>query len=706
MYGRLFLVRENEWKARITSEAVVSAVVTEVREKWFAAKPVDEASDFAVLVYCKEAPPEYGEYVKLKGPFTEIEGPSNEGEWDASSYYRGIGVLLSAESYEHTGECCGGIKTAIAKLRRKMVDTLGKLFPEETSGIAAGILCGVRDEIDVDVYARYRDLGVAHVLAVSGMHVAALGGAAVWLFGRFLRKAYARLTASVLLLLYGVIAGFPVSCVRAVLYFLFVSLGLCFRRTSDRRTSVAFLMALVMLNSPSVIFQTGFVLSFACAFAILVIAEGREDFNRLLCRLAKDPKKKVVGKAAKGNFLAEVLRFSLMLQFLLMPVQVSIFYRITTVGFIINAIIVPLITIIFLSIVAGVSFAAVSCRVGRFAAGPAHFGLSFINRLTEWCQKLPGTVLVLGKPAMLRFGFYIVVAVATAYLAYRRSKAAYALMALGFLCFLPIHSTECRIVNLSVGQGDCCVILKGECCIVIDCGSTSRKDVGEKVLKPFLTYHGYNAPDVVFVTHTDADHCNGIAELLTKEWKKTIVYISPYEADSEFAMKLEEAGREPLRTVRAGEALTVPCGFFSGELRFDVLWPADGILEEDRNETNLILHMEDRYGEAVFAADADAATLEETMKRYPALLRACEYLKVAHHGSVYSLSDEFFVSAAPEVAVVSVGKNNYGHPSEKVLAGLAGSGAEVYVTLEDGQVTTELGKSAVNVSCFFDSRGK
>ena len=707
LYGRLFLVRENAWEERFAGETEVSAVVTEVREKWFAAKPCDEYSGFAVLVYCKENVPEYGDYVILKEPFAEIEGPSNEGEFDARAYYRGIGVLLIAGGYEPTGESTGGIKTAIARFRKKTVDLLERIFPEETQGIAAGILCGVRDVMDGDVYERYRDLGIAHVLAVSGMHVAALGGAAVWLFRKFLRTAYARLAASVLLLMYGVIAGFPISCVRAVLYFLFVSLGLCLKRTADRRTAVAFLAALVMLKNPAVLFQTGFVLSFACAFAILLIAEGREDINRILVRLAEDSKKEVVSKAAKGKFIAEALKFSLMLQFLLLPVQVGTFYRVTTVGFLLNAVIVPLLTMIFLSIVAGVAIAGASVTAGRFAAGPAHFGLSFINRLTVMCQKLPGTVLVLGKPTLLRYMFFAVVAASAAYLVYRRRRAAYVLMALGFLCFLPVHSTECRIVNLAVGQGDCCVILKGGCCIVIDCGSSSRKDVGEKILQPFLTYHGYSAPDVVFITHTDADHCNGIADLLVKEWRRTAVYVSPYEENSEFALKLSDAaGREPARIVRGGEALTVPCGVFAGELRFDILWPAEGIHDEDRNSTNLIIHMEDRYGEAVFTADADAGTLESILGKYPALLHACEYLKVAHHGSVYSVSSAFYESVSPEVAVVSVGKNTYGHPAEEVLTGLADAGAEVFVTLTDGQVSSVMKRRGLRVSTFFEGRGK
>ena len=691
-YGRFFVVREGKFRARVSEEKQVTGIVREVRSGWFAAEVngIVEGgflSSFRVVAFCEEAPPECGDYVCLFGPFSEIEGPRNEGEWDAATYYRGLGIVLRANHYEKLSKRAEGLFYTTARLRSRMLRTVELLYPEETRGIAAGILCGDRDDIDEEVYKRYRDLGIAHILAVSGMHVAALGGAVLWLFGRMFRKSYARLFASGFLLLYGVFTGFPVSCVRAVLFFLFVTFGSLFHRTVDRRTAVAFLMLLLLLRRPCVCFQTGFLLSFACAFAIILITEVL-------------PSWKTENRILRGAV------FALSLQFLLLPIQITLFYRVSTVGFLLNAIVVPLLFAVFLSLFFGALAAQIWMQIGRFVSGTAHFGLAAINRLTAVVAEIPGTVAILGRATWVRFLWYGILAVCVFFLLRKKRKIAFLLMAAGFVCFLPIHSADCRIVNLSVGQGDCCVILKGSRCFVIDCGSTTKKDVGEKILEPFLAYHGYSKPDAIFVTHTDADHVNGLSELLLDEWKDTPVFVTEYEEDSDFLQEMLASGCGNLRVVSYNDTFSVSCGMFCGELRFTVLWPIPGLASEDRNHCNLLLYMEDRHGEAVFTADADTSVLSQVLEIHSARIRRSDYLKVAHHGSVYSKADAFYEEVKSAVAVVSVGKNSYGHPHPTVLSALASAGAKVFVTAECGQVTTILAKRGIKVQTFLKTEAE
>jgi len=615
--------------------------------------------------------------------------------------------LTAAYEYIPEGTRDTGIRVFAADLRRKTGELIQELYPEESAVFVRSILCGDRDGLDREVYAEYRDLGIAHILAVSGMHVAALGGALLLVFGLFLRRAHARLAASAVLLLYGVLTGFPISCVRAVLFFVFVSLGTAFRRTTDRLTAITFLAALITARSPTVWLQTGFILSFACAYAIWFLQEGRVAVWRLL-RSGKKSDSGTEGRESPGR-IRKALRYSVFLQLLLLPLQAALFFRVSPPSAIVNAVVIPLFGTAFVFMASGVLLGAVWIPLGRFVSGTAHWVLVTVKLTARFLREVPGTVLVTGRPGWIQYMAYVLLCVLVGYLALRRRRGACLLAAFGFVCFLPIRSGDMRIANLSVGQGDCSVIQKGGTCLVIDCGSTSRKGVGRAVLKPYLEYHGCAKPDAVWITHTDADHVNGIGELLTDEWRDVPVYCPPQETESEFCQTLRAAGCSNIRALSAGQRLTISCGPGQGKITVTALWPDDGpafAAEEqtDRNRNGLVLHVADQYAEAVFAADADAEVLLSVLERYGELVRGCDYLKVAHHGSAHSLCPQWYAALSARVAVISVGRNTYGHPSKSVVEALESEGSEVYITRERGQVTTVASRRGCVTACFSDDR--
>ncbi|MBR5712464.1 MAG: DNA internalization-related competence protein ComEC/Rec2 [Lachnospiraceae bacterium] len=657
-------------------------------------------------VYIDGDIPEYGEKVLLYGPFRRIEPAQNDGEWDAASYYRSFCVLARAGGYRIASNVDSGtnlndrIRRLIVKLRVRTTETLRKIYPDESFGIAEGLLCGVKDDLDDEVYDRYRDLGLAHILAVSGMHVAALGGALTALFSCFLERKPAGIAAAAILLLYGLLTGFGVACVRAVMMYLFSALGRAVGRTTDRLTAITFLMAVMVVRRPTVVLQTGFVLTFFCAYLLCFLARMKEHRS--------ESRYTGVYPGVRARITAAfctLTEYHALFILLILPVQLFFFFKTSPYSIAINTIAIPLIGIVFVVAVFGVIAGYISTGLGSFVSGLSHYGIVLLNRLTKLFRSIPGSVVVTGRPAWWNCFLYAALLCGALYLFHRRSRSFVLIAAFAFAVFLPLPSGTLRITNLSVGQGDCSVIVRGGKCIVIDCGSTGRKDVGERVLQQYLWYHGIAAPDAVFFTHSDADHVNGLTELLCGEWSETPVYFPCAEEDGEYVNELRDGGVKTLTPLAQGDVVSVDCGIFGGgKLHFTVLSPRNGASSEDRNETSLILAMSTDEISALFLADADAETLSTLAREYAEAVRTAAYVKIAHHGSRYSLSEEFYALLSPAVSVISVGENKYGHPSGEVIEALRKTGSSVYITKENGQVSCAFSENDATVRCFSVTR--
>jgi competence protein ComEC len=236
---------------------------------------------------------------------------------------------------------------------------------------------------------------------------------------------------------------------------------------------------------------------------------------------------------------------------------------------------------------------------------------------------------------------------------------------------------------LDVGQGDGAVLrTPGGRWVLIDAGPRSGQgDAGRRVVAPFLARQGARQLAIVIVSHAHADHLGGIPSVLDRFDAQMILEPGERVADPLYYAFLDElaadavrwhAARRDERFVLDGVAFTV--------LHPDPAWQGWG---EDVNEDSLVLLVEYGDFQALFAGDAGFPAEAEMRNR----TRAVDLLKVGHHGSRGSTSDEWLDSLRPSAAVISVGRNKYGHPSPPTLARLRRHGVEIWRTDRDGAVT-------------------
>ena len=266
-------------------------------------------------------------------------------------------------------------------------------------------------------------------------------------------------------------------------------------------------------------------------------------------------------------------------------------------------------------------------------------------------------------------------------------------VSLGFEMIPILNRPVCRVIFADVGQGDCCLIMTPDKTCLIDAGTYEE---GASTVRDILDYYGIYQVDICVMSHWDADHAGGIAALFGQGRTKDIVtsYVpSPDDNDKdvkEFFKSISVYG------LSESSFLSGLCGISSGEriylsnqVYFDVLYPVSAT--DGGNECSLVLMLH-IIGEddttILFTGDIGTAT--ESLLIGSGTDLDCDILKVAHHGSKYSSSEEFIEACAPSISVISVGAYNfYGHPAPDTIGRLDSYGSVILRTDEEGAVIME-----------------
>ena len=298
-------------------------------------------------------------------------------------------------------------------------------------------------------------------------------------------------------------------------------------------------------------------------------------------------------------------------------------------------------------------------------------------------------------------------------------------------CLVHIPKNALEVTFLDVGQGDSCFVrTPGGTTMLIDGGSSDEGKIGTYTLEPFLNSQAVGKLDLVFVSHGDSDHISGLKELLADGRIRCLVLPPGWENRkglSELGEAAKEQGIEILELAK-GDELKI------GEVKVNCLWPEkveeaekrndlneqknsekqDGSKresksgvseqkqsedlgnksEESENELSMVLWLSWRDIDVLFTGDLEGsgeAAVTELLKNPPEELAVCrrslELLKVPHHGSGKTSSEEFLKAAEPDYAVISCGrKNRYGHPAKETLDRLEEAGCQILRTDEEGAV--------------------
>ena len=372
-------------------------------------------------------------------------------------------------------------------------------------------------------------------------------------------------------------------------------------------------------------------------------------------------------------------------------------FGIPVYGVFLNLIVIPLMAYVVISGFLGLGLSFLSESVGGAMLGGAHYILKFYEVICNWTGELPGAELVLGQPEIWKIGCYYGLMIFGAVVYERGMEIAenkkHRLVLLcaawlaAFLFLLPSRQTGLSATFLDVGQGDGIVLRSESHTILVDCGSSQQKSIGEKVLVPYLKSQGVTRLDLAVMTHGDQDHMNGIRYLLEHPESGIRVggLMMPEAGKDEIYGKMAELAKKRDVPVFYAQKGDIWNNFPGKGMSMECLSPDGGTEFTDRNEESLVFRL--TYGRFSMLLTGDMETSGEETLLTSGVLTPVTILKAGHHGSATSSSEEFIEKLSPSVTILSYGrKNRYGHPAEKVRERLLEHGSKIYETGLSGAV--------------------
>ncbi len=560
-----------------------------------------------------------------------------------------------------------------AYAKELLLFTVDSLFSADTAAYAKALLLGDTEGLDYETYSDLKTSGIAHVIAVSGMHVTILFGLIYFLTGR--RRLLVVLLGFPLLLFFAAMVGFSPSITRACLMNALMMLGLLFNKEYDSFTSLGFAVLVMLLMNPYTATSVSFQLSVACMAGMFLFTE--PIVNWLMDRKRLGKWKKL--RKPLHSFSLSV-GISLGATIATTPLCAIYFGTVSIVGLLTNLLTLWVITYVFYGIMAACALGAVYVPLGMVAAWVTSCGIRFVQWIVSVLADFP-VAAVYTQSKYVVFWLIFCYFLLGAYLHMQKKRpAVFACCAALGLCLALFVSwyepltDDCRVTVLDVGQGQCVLLQSEGKNYLVDCGGDSDTQTADRAAG-FLLSQGISRLDGVILTHFDRDHAGALAYLLTRV--PTDRLFLPNTAD-------EDALSEELLTYEGGavqrvESLTQ---ILFGPVKITLI-PSKRA--EVDNESGLCVLFQRENCDILITGDRSAEGELELMESID--LPKLELLVAGHHGSKHSTSQALLEATRPETVVISVGADNpYGHPSREVLERLMYFGCILYRTDENGTV--------------------
>ena len=504
--------------------------------------------------------------------------------------------------------------------------------------------------------------GISHLIALSGLHVGLLAGMALGLtfrLGMHTRAVLIIALASGYLLF----VGPRPSLIRACSMLIGLWLAMWLQRSPLPGNTLVAIAAMMIATRPQLIGDLGFRLTVSATAGIFVLAPVLEE------RWTRLP-----------GWLSRSLSVTVGAQLGTLPWAIPEFHLLTPLSPVWNLVAIP-----WTALALGIA-AIWSCVA--LASPDLGAQLSFLVEVAAMpfasVAQLPPSVT---RPIVVNWGYFealIMTALFFGCLAGRKLSFVAVVLVLTVLApRVRSPSSAPDVALLDVGQGESVLLRDGEAAVLLDGGGWRRADIGSRVLLPVLSSLGVRRLDALILSHPDLDHCGGLVQLASFLPVEE-VWSAPGWSPTGCVSELYGLPGVRIRSLWSGERRRV------GRWDIRVLNPQPGI-RHGVNDRSLVLLASFANRSLLLTGDIEAAAERRLLRAYPEALRQVDVLKVAHHGSRTSSTEEWLDHTHPSLALVSAGiDNRYGHPSSEMIKRLEGRGSLLLRTDQQGLVRLEI----------------
>lgn len=540
--------------------------------------------------------------------------------------------------------------------------TVSDIFPDDARAFMLALLCGSKTEYynDDSLSTAVSLSGLAHVVAVSGMHVAFLIGFVRLFVGPGLRSSLVCMAA---VWVFVVMVGAPPSAVRAGIMQTMLLFAPLVGRSSDSATSLSFALALILLENPFAAGSIGLQLSFASMAGIFLLS------GRIYAHIKQKLRPGYAPLGSTAHYLLGVFSSSVGATVFTVPLIAIHFGYVSTYMFLGNALCLWAVSLSFVTGYIACFTGFVLPALGKLAAALVAYPVRYIMLCAKLIAGLPLAALYT-ENALISLWLVLTYLLFLLFIIKRKKKfSALQPTALSLLCLvIALFFTRVGALRdpgsasvLNVGSGQSIVLSSRGSSVLIDCGKAGPSDNAGFQAASCIQSDGRYHVDCLLLTHLHSDHANGVVHLMNLIDVDLILMPenarqSANEALLEEIIDLAHEKGTELMYIDSNTELE-----FDG-IRLEIYAPSE---HGDKNERCLTLTAQVNGCRILITGDANMAVERDLAKREE--LEATDVLIVGHHGSKYSTSDELLDEARPGTAIISVGYNNYGHPTETVL---------------------------------------
>ena len=660
-----------------------------------------------------------GNIIKVRGKLRQFEEAANKGNFDSRKYYLSLGFYgkIEAGTIEVINSDYSGIRQGLYELRMEIIERLEKLCSDNKgifsiinnkNGIIGAIILGDKTDLDSDIKELYSVSGIAHILAISGLHISFIGMAIYRLLRRRFRFLFSAAVSIPVVLSFGIMSGFGISTIRAIIMFILKIIGEVLGRKYDAITAISLAGLVLLVQNTFVVCNSGFQMSFGAIIAIVLILPIVEEILNT------------------DNKIIKVLSANFTISLVMNPILAWNYYELPTFSFLLNIVVVPLMSVVIVSSIAGIFCSCIMFGFGKVVIFPGCGIFELYTFLCNIINKSSVASIVVGQPKVtIIIVYYAILLVVLFGLKNIRTKYTRAEkerniikketglvlekkakkerrikgqnVKLRLACIVGFLLLNCLIYYIpnpgfyitfiNVGQGDG-ILIHGDngTKVMVDGGSTSEKQVAKNCIVPYLKAEGIGTIDYSIITHTDKDHISGILEILENNNSnririKNLVMPDINMKDDTYNELIEKAKLKKINVlyIKKGDTLSL------GKTKIKCIYPETTTTASDKNDYCTVLSVKNKTSKILLTGDI-SKEIEEKIK--DDIEENYTVLKVAHHGSNYSSSEKFLKKVNPKYSIISVGKNNsYGHPGNETMERLRKQGGVIYRTDEKGGIT-------------------
>ncbi len=545
------------------------------------------------------------------------------------------------------------------------------------------------------------------MLAVSGSHITYIISA----FSILMEKKNKRITkilTIIFLIFFMALTGFTASVVRAsIMGILILTSGLVHRK-SDTINNLGISSLIILICNPYTIIDAGFWLSFAGTMGIILLEEPINSYFQ----------KFKICKIKSISWIINSFTITFAANIIIIPIMAYMFSTFSMTFWISNILAAPVMEFVTIYGFLMYFISIFLLPLAKFLGIILNFSLNSLIKIAEITSLIPGSSIYIKTPYLLECIIYYLILflifnwkrikekLENNKILEKIKKNSYKYISI-ILIFIILTNTisnkifqEIKIYFVDVGQGDSTLIqtIEGKN-ILIDGGGSEfgSFDVGESILLPYLLDRRITTIDYLMISHFDSDHIGGVFAILENLKVKNIIISKQGETSENLKKFYEITNNKGIRTIIVKKGDIVEIDKYS---HFEILFPEDNLIEDNiLNNNSIVARFNSLDFSILFTGDIEEIAEKRLCELYSGTDKLEAFvLKVAHHGSKTSSTEEFLELVKPKIALIGVGKNNnFGHPNIDVIERLENMGSKIYRTDNCGEIIIRINREKLQI---------